>query len=172
MYPSVLCCVRLPSWGVLAVPTGSADAVTKPPTRHSVYVTHGGSATIDVFHSAKCTISKRTGFTAISKRLGATLRVRIEPFDGFHDYDLKAGAVGVPRRSTFMDLSLHGGEYFASNFVPPHKTIVSEGGIRFSDNHTLIGAGFQPMFDASGGDAVIVTGVMTCHYKTRRGRSR
>jgi hypothetical protein len=28
------------------------------------------------------------------------------------------------------------------------KSIVSEGGIRFSDDHTLIGAGFQPMFDA------------------------
>jgi hypothetical protein len=158
--------------GVLAVPGGSADAVTKAPKQHSVYVTRSGGITIDVFRDAKCTVAKRTGFTAVSKRLGATLRVRIEPFDGFHDYDLKAGSIHGPRRTTFVDLSLRNREYFASNFVPPHKSIVSEGGIRFSDNHALIGAGFQPMFDASGGDAVIVTGVMTCHYPKTRGRGK
>jgi hypothetical protein len=158
--------------GVLAVPGGSADAVTKAPRRHSIYVTRSGGRTIDVFRDAKCTISQRTGFTAVSKRLGATLRVRIEPFEGFHDYDLKAGSIHGPRRRTFMDLRLRNGAYFASNFVPPHQSIVSEGGIRFSDDHTLIGAGFQPMFDASGGDAVIVTGVMTCHYPRTRGRGK
>ena len=158
--------------GVLAVPGESADAVTKSPPRHSVYVTRSGGITVDVFHDAKCMISKRTGFTAVSKRLGATFRVRIEPFDGFHDYDVKAARVGGPRLTTFLDLSLHNGEYFASNFIPPHKSIVSEGGIRFSDDHVLVGAGFQPMFDASGGDAVIVTGVMTCHYRAKQGRGK
>jgi hypothetical protein len=158
--------------GVLAVPGVSGDAVAKAPARHSVYVTRTGGSTIDVFHDAKCTISKRTGFTAVSKRLGATLRVRIEPFDGFRDYDLKAGTASGPRRTTFIDLSLHNGAYFASNFVPPHKSIISEGGIRFSDNHALVGAGFQPMFNASGSDAVIVTGVMTCHYPNTRGRGK
>jgi hypothetical protein len=167
---AVLCAAAVV--GVLAVRGGSADAVAKAPTRHSVYVTRSGGTAIDVFHDAKCTISKRTGFTAVSKRFGATFRVRIEPFDGFRDYDLKAGTASGPRRKIFIDLSLHNGEYFASNFVPPHKSIVSEGGIRFSDNHALVGAGFQPMFNASGGDAVIVTGVMTCHYPTTRGRDK
>jgi hypothetical protein len=62
--------------------------------------------------------------------------------------------------------------HFASNFVPPHNSIVSESGIRISDDDALIGAGFQPVFDASGGDAVIVTGVMTCHYRHTRGRDK
>ena len=58
---------------------------------------------------------------------------------------------------------------FASNFVPP-EPVPSLGGIKFSDDGTLIGVGFQPMFNASGSEAVIVTGVMVCHYPKKKGR--
>jgi hypothetical protein len=46
----------------------------------------------------------------------------------------------------------------------------SLGAVRFSDDGKLIEVGFQPMFNASGSEAVIVTGVMVCHYPKKSKR--
>jgi hypothetical protein len=43
--------------------------------------------------------------------------------------------------------------------------------VKFSDDGQQIGVGFHPMFNSTGSEAIIVTGVMACHYpkkKTKR----
>jgi hypothetical protein len=74
-----------------------------------------------------------------------------------------------PARRTFVSFVSPSGEQFASDFVPP-KPVPSLGAIKFSDDGKLIGVGFQPMFNASGSEAIIVTGVMVCHYPKKNGK--
>ncbi len=148
--------------GALAAPTGLAGVAVGKPKPHGVLVTRG-EITLQVFTNAKCSISKRKGFIASSKALGAKLNVHVQPFDGFDEYPLKAGQRSGPYQRTFVDFTTPSGVYFASNFVAPDP-VPSLGAIKFSDDGELVGVGFQPMFNASGSEAVIITGVMVCHY--------
>jgi hypothetical protein len=138
-----------------------AGAVAAP-NPYGVLVDRGGIV-LKVFTDAKCSISKRNGFLASSKRYGAQLHVRVQPFPGFDEYPLKAGKEGAPIERTFVSFTSPSGVDFASDFIPPHP-VASGGAVKFSDDGKLIGVGFQPMFNASGSEAVIVTGVMVCHY--------
>jgi hypothetical protein len=154
--------------GALAAPTGLAVVALAKPKPHGVLVDRGQNI-LQVFTNAKCSISKRNGFLASSKGLGARLHVHVQPFHGFDEYPLKAGEERGPVRRTFVDFTTPSGVYFASNFVPPYP-VPSLGAVKFSDDGKLIGVGFQPMFNASGSEAVIVTGVMVCHYPKKKGK--
>ena len=154
--------------GALVAPTGGAGVAVAKPNPHGVLVDRGG-ITLQVFTNARCSISKRNGFLASSKRFGAHLYVHVQPFDGFDEYPLKQGEVTGPARRTFVSFVSPSGEQFASDFVPPHP-VPSLGAVKFSDDGKLIGVGFQPMFNASGSEAIIVTGVMVCHYPKQRGK--
>jgi hypothetical protein len=155
--------------GALGATVASGVAFAKPgPHSHGVRVDRGGII-LKVFTDATCSISKRDGFTARSRALGARLNVHIYPFHGFDEYPLEPGEAGAPYRRTFVDFIAPGGRAFASDYVPPHP-IGSLGAIKFSDDGKRIGVAFQPMFDASGSDAVVVTGVMVCHYPKKHGK--
>jgi hypothetical protein len=154
--------------GALTAPSGLAGVAVAKPKPHSVLVDRGGIV-LQVFTNAKCSISKRNGFLASSKALGAELHVRVKPFAGFHEYPLKPGQQDAPIRQTFVSFTTPSGVEFASDFIPPYP-VPSLGAVKFSDTGKLIGVGFQPMFDASGSEAVIVTGVMVCHYPKKKGK--
>jgi len=154
--------------GALAAPAGLAGVAVAKPKPHGVLVDRGGII-LQVFTNAKCSISKRNGFVATSKALGGRLDVRVQPFDGFHEYPLKPGEAGARIQRTFVAVTTPSGVQFASDFIPPDP-VPSLGGVKFSDDGKLIGVGFQPMFDASGSEAVIVTGVMVCHYPKKKGK--
>ena len=100
-----------------------------------------------------------------------SLHVHIASFDGFGTiYPLSQGRSGARIEKTFVSFQDAQGVDFASNFIPPHP-VASLGEINFADGGRLIGVGFHPMFNASGSEAVTVTGVMACHYpkkKTKR----
>ncbi len=149
-------------FGALATLTGSPGVAVAKPKPHGVLVDRGG-ITLQVFTNAKCSISKRKGFVASSEALGAKLHVHVQPFNGFGKYPLKAGERTGPYQRTFVDFTTPSGVYFASNFVPPDP-VPSLGAVKFSGDGTLVGVGFQPMFNSSGSEAVIITGVMVCHY--------
>ncbi len=152
----------------LAAPTGLADVAVAAPNPHGVLVDRGGIV-LKVFTDAQCSISKRNGFLASSKALGAQLHVRVQPFHGFGEYPLKAGRQHAPIRRTFVSFISPSGVEFASDFIPPDP-VPSLGAVKFSDDGRLVGVGFQPMFNASGSEAVIVTGVIICHYPKKTGR--
>ncbi len=154
--------------GTLAAPAGLAGIAVAKPKPHGVLVDRGGII-LQVFTNARCSISKRNGFVATSKALGGRLEVRVKPFDGFDEYPLKPGEQGAPIRQTFVSVTTPSGVQFASDFIPP-EPVPSFGMVTFSDDGKLVGVGFQPMFDASGSEAVIVTGVMVCHYPKKKGK--
>jgi hypothetical protein len=154
--------------GALAAPTGLPGVAVAKPNPHRVRVDRGGIV-LQVFTDAKCSISKRNGFLASSKALGSQLYVHVQPFHGFDEYPLKPGEGSAPIRRTFVSFTTPSGVEFASDFVPPYP-IGSLGAVKFSDDGKLIGVSFQPMFDASGSEAVIVTGVMVCHYPKKTGK--
>ena len=158
---SAVCAVAV--LGVLGATIASGVAFAKPtPNPQGVRVDRTGIIH-RVFTDANCSVSKRDGFTARSRALGTRLNVHIQPFRGFDEYPLEPGKAGAPYRRTFVDFISPSGLAFASDYVPPYP-IGSLGAIKFSDDGKLIGVAFQPMFDASGSQAVIVTGVMVCHY--------
>jgi hypothetical protein len=158
---------------VLVVFAGVGDAAPNPPEKkpkpnpHGVLVDRGG-VILKVFTDAKCSVDKN-GFTATSTKYGARLLVRVQPFDGFGRYELKAGTKSGRYVSTFASFTDSGGHQFASNFVPPHP-VASGGAIQFGQGGQLIGVGFEPTFNASGSEAIIFTGVMKCHYAKKAKR--
>jgi hypothetical protein len=154
--------------GAFAATTSGAAFAKPKPNQHGVRVDRGG-VILNVFTKAKCSISQRDGFTARSSAFGARLNVHIQPFHGFDEYALEPGKAGAPYQRTFVDFIDPGGRAFASDYVPPHP-VPSLGGIKFSDDGKLLGVAFQPMFNASGSEAVIVTGVMVCHYPKKHGK--
>ena len=161
---AVLCAAAV--LGALIASSGLAVVAVARPKRHGVLVDRGG-ITLQVFTNAQCSISRRRGFLASSKGSGAHLYVHVQPFDGFGQYPLKQGEVTGPVQRTFVSFVSPSGEQFASDFVPP-KPVPSLGAVKFSDGGRLVGVGFQPMFNASGSEAVIVTGVMVCPYPKKK----
>ena len=131
------------------------------PDPHGVLVDRGG-VILKVFTDAQCSVGKN-GFTATSRKHGTKLLVRVQPFDGFGRYELKAGTESGRYVSTFASFTDSSGHEFASNFVPPYR-VASGGAIQFGQGGQLIGVGFEPTFNASGSEAIVFTGVMKCHY--------
>lgn len=158
--------------GVLAVPTGFAGpAASEANGIHGVIVARQDGFTLRTFADAKCSIS-RNGFTATAKALfGAHVRlsVHIQPFDKFGTYGLNPGEAGARRLTTFISFTDARGVDYASNFIPPHP-VDSLGEIDFTNDGQVIGVGFKPLFNASGSEALIVTGAMDCHYPKKKKR--
>jgi hypothetical protein len=145
----------------VAAPNLPEKKATPDPKPHGVLVDRRGLI-LRVFTDAKCSVAKN-GFTATSRKRGARLLVRIQPFDEFGRYELKAGTQNGRYVSTFASFTDSSGHQFASNFVPPYS-VASGGAIQFGQGGQLIGVGFEPTFNASGSEAIIFTGVMKCHY--------
>jgi hypothetical protein len=156
--------------GVLAAPTGFArPAASEAYQIRGVIVARQDGFTSRSFADAKCSIG-RNGFTATANALyGAHLRlyVHIHPFSKFETYPLEPGKAGARILQTFISFTDAHHVDFASNFIPPHP-VHSLGEINFTHDGQLIGLGFKPMFNASGSEAVIVTGVMECHYPKKK----
>ena len=154
--------------GVLAGPAGLAGpAAADAHTIQGVNVVRG-SFLVRTFTDAKCSISKSHGFTATAKAFHSALLVHVEPFDDFDtSYPLRQGRSGAPIEKTFISFTDPYRVDFASNFIPPYP-VQSLGAIKFSDDGQQIGVGFHPMFNSAGSDAVIVTGVMACHYPKKK----
>jgi hypothetical protein len=154
--------------GLLAGPTGLAGpAVSEAHIIGSpgVIVARGFFVLV-TFTDAKCSVSASHGFTATAKGSGGahvSLHVHIDPFEKFGTYPLDQGRSGGPILKTFISYTDSHHVDFASNFIPPYP-VDSLGEIDFGDGGRQIGVGFHPMFNSSGSDAVIVTGVMACHY--------
>jgi hypothetical protein len=148
----------------LTLSVAGANAASGPAFGLRVFT--GDNPDLLSFHSANCSVSKKNGFEAFAHLQGWRLLVSIRPFTGFHRYKLVRGVFN----GTYLDLSApNGANEYASDFVPPYH-IPSFGEINFSDHGSLMGAGFYPMFNEPGTDAVGVAGGLQCHYPKKKGR--
>ena len=160
---------------IVGVVTGTGEAKTKPPNPHGIEVTRDigldKAFTSKEFPDAKCSISQGTFNAVATGEYGAKFIVQVRPFQGFGRYALEAGTTTGPYVSTFAEFLGANNEGFSSNYVPPYK-VPSLGAIQFGDGGRLLGVGFMPLFNASGSEALIVTGVTVCHYTKTKTKTK
>jgi hypothetical protein len=135
---------------------------------HEVTITRG-NAVVGVIKSAQCVRRKHGGFPFIAhhKRTGSGwgLFVHFATFAGFHHiYDLHPGA---PNDEPYVVVTSPTDVRYSNLYVPPFPA-PGFGQIRFSNNGKLMGVGYFPTWDQGAGDAVIITGVLKCHYPKKK----
>ena len=97
--------------------------------------------------------------------------MRIQPFNGFHSYDLEYGDTGSA--AFFLDPP-GGGNTFSNGQVPPtdFPRLTLGGAVGFPKGKAILGLAFPIAYDSSGANPNIVrvVGTARCAYPRRRHR--
>ncbi len=153
-----------------AVVLAAGASFAAPAGAHRVTVIHGKQV-VWTFHTAKC-VKRAHVFTAVfggeDKRPDYAMGLRIDGFDGFHDYPLTLDFDSV----VFLKLFGPNGAVYSNIYKPPFPS-PGAGKVTFARRGKLLGVGFGPaMYTRAATDAVVLSGVVTCSYKKKPAKRR
>jgi hypothetical protein len=159
-----------------------APAVVSADPDHQVTMIGENNKVLATFTQAKCKITKSgngKSFFMLSRSTNGKYILDaaiLHNFDTFTNYPVKQGPGQEPDIIVEAASKPKDASEWGSQFLPPFP-VPGAGAINFSDEKgkpgtgQLVGVGFGPaMWARDSSSAVVLAGVVECHYKKKRGK--